>query len=259
MELIITWLLRLCLVLETNLGMDFDSKADIFSWGVIGAELLAWKVSDGVQFMKRVIPGFGFDEADIRKYDNEITPPPYIDMILKCVEPDAQKRITMKEVLQILKEIEMILQVSKNVGTIFIAKTNLDSLDSSPVIEEDVRPIRGNLVNSDVFPESKYPSLQRVNQASVISHNIPHRFSIHKIPSLAKKCELCEKHIYFKHLECDECGCSCHMECGIHMPSFCGLSKSLQTLVSPAKSMHSAESLLSPNVHNAPMGLAGKP
>ena len=225
------------------LGMDFDAHADIFSFGVVCAELLAWKVSDGNEFMKRIIPGFGFSEKEIMQYDNELTPPPYLDIIKKSIEIEPDKRITMKEVQANLKEIEGALKATKNVGTIFIARTNLDSLESVLVREDTVL----KHINSDVFvEESPYPSLQRVNRASVISHNIPHRFSIHRSASLVKKCEHCDKHVYYKHLVCDECNCVAHLECGQKLPSYCGLRKSLQNLVSPYKSMHSAESLLSP-------------
>ncbi len=229
------------------LGLDFDSKTDIFSYGVIAAELLGWKMSDGNTFMRRVIPGFGFADSEIMVLDTNSTPPPYITMILECLETDCSKRITTKEILAILKEIEMTLHATKNVGTIFIAKTNLDSLES------DITTIEHKFVNgpnghSDLFSEeTRFSSLQRVNKASVISHNIPHRFSIHRSASLVKKCVQCDKHVYFKHLMCDECQCVVHLECSVRIPSFCGLSKSLQTLVSPHKSsLQSAESLLSP-------------
>ena len=241
---------------EIMLCMEFDSKSDIFSYGVIAAELLAWKISDGTSFMRRLIPGFGFDEKEIRKYDTELTPPPYIDMILKCLEIDTRKRITMKEVQVTLKQIELILAAThgKNMGTIFIAKTNLDSMEDSPFaldVPADSSRLKSNK-NSAVFSDidedeqKSNPSLHRLNKASVISHNIPHRFSIHRSASLVKKCELCEKHVYFKHLVCDECDCVSHLECGVKLPSYCGLTKSLQTLVSPHKKLQSAESLLSP-------------
>eukprot|EP00834_Sanchytrium_tribonematis_P005589 NODE_349_length_8994_cov_1.235526.p5 type:complete len:247 gc:universal NODE_349_length_8994_cov_1.235526:2792-2052(-) len=243
---------------EIMLGMDFDEKADIFSFGVILVELLAWKISDGLSFMKRVIPGFGFDEKEIRQYETEISPPAYVDLVLQCIDTDTKSRINMKGIQQGLKLVEMSLATSKNVGTIFIAKTNLDSLDIETAVTMEDKQLNLTLIHSDVFSESSYPSIQRINMATAISHNIPHRFTIHRTANISKKCEHCEKHISFKHLRCDECGCYAHMDCADKLPRFCGLTKSLQNLVSPHKSLHSAESLLSP-LTSATNNSANKP
>eukprot|EP00835_Amoeboradix_gromovi_P006552 NODE_794_length_4196_cov_0.103246.p1 type:complete len:251 gc:universal NODE_794_length_4196_cov_0.103246:2458-3210(+) len=244
---------------EIMLGMDFDNQSDVFSYGVISAELLGWKISDGLTFMKRKIPGFGFEEKELRRLNTIDTPAAYIEMVLKCVEIDPLKRINIKQVQSILKDIENSLTSTKNVGVFIISKTNLDQLDLEPIATEEPKSniLESSkimrVVNSEVFSEeSQYPSLQRVNKASVIGHNIPHRFSIHRSGSLVKKCEQCDKHVYFKHLVCDECSCVAHLECGDKLPSFCGLTKSLQNLVSPHKSVHSAESMLSSPGGNVP-------
>ncbi|KAI9324376.1 kinase-like domain-containing protein, partial [Zopfochytrium polystomum] len=97
---------------EIILGIPFDKRVDVFSFGVVLCELAARAcVDDSGGVFSRVIPGFGIDEEEVwRRAEKEGAAQrgvEWIAMALKCCETEPADRPSWKAVLGVLKEEEL--------------------------------------------------------------------------------------------------------------------------------------------------------
>ncbi len=72
---------------EILLGVDFGLPSDVFSLGVIFAEIASRHLVDSYTF-KRVMPTFGLDADEVREMASEGCPEAFIQLALDCVEDD---------------------------------------------------------------------------------------------------------------------------------------------------------------------------
>lgn len=90
---------------EILLGHEFDLPTDIFSLGIILCEIAARKLASDTVF-KRYPPGFGIDEAELRKLASTDCPQGFISLCLDCLNVDPSKRPTTRQILDRLRDIE---------------------------------------------------------------------------------------------------------------------------------------------------------
>ncbi|KAI9143667.1 kinase-like domain-containing protein [Paraphysoderma sedebokerense] len=92
---------------EIILCIPFDHRIDIFSYGIILCELITRRLANGITTIKRVVPGFGIDSLELKNLAPKDTPPELINLALKCCEDDPKMRPGWKDILNVLKEVEM--------------------------------------------------------------------------------------------------------------------------------------------------------
>ncbi|SJX65410.1 related to serine/threonine protein kinase [Sporisorium reilianum f. sp. reilianum] len=90
---------------EILLGVDFSLPSDVFSLGVIFAEIASRHLVDSYTF-KRVMPTFGLDADEVREMASEGCPEAFIQLALDCVEEDPRDRPEMRQVVARLRDIE---------------------------------------------------------------------------------------------------------------------------------------------------------
>ena len=90
---------------EILLGVDFSLPSDVFSLGVIFAEISSRHLVDSNTY-KRQMPSFGLDADEVREMASEGCPTAFIDLILDCVEEDPRDRPDMRQVVARLRDIE---------------------------------------------------------------------------------------------------------------------------------------------------------
>ncbi|KAF8525571.1 TKL/LISK/LISK-DD1 protein kinase [Hysterangium stoloniferum] len=91
---------------EILIGNAFDLPTDIFSLGIIFAEISARHLADDHHFA-RSAPSFGIDPAEVRRRASPGCPEAFIDLILDCLKEDPQARPPVTEVLARLRIIEL--------------------------------------------------------------------------------------------------------------------------------------------------------
>ena len=94
---------------EIILGMTFDKRVDIFSFGVILCELATRSAStESNELFKRFVPGFGLKESEIRNASlSEGTSENFISLALACAHDDPSQRPTWRKIQTELKSYEM--------------------------------------------------------------------------------------------------------------------------------------------------------
>ncbi|KAJ3131291.1 hypothetical protein HDU90_008603 [Geranomyces variabilis] len=237
---------------EIILGMDFDHRVDIFSYGVILCEIITMSTS-AHQTFARETPYFGIDPASIHPIGDTPCPPDLLAIAVGCTDADAAKRPLLKDVLIRLRKLEA--ELTKDAAG---PLPHLGVLGSGDSLSPDARsPSMGSLGGagggggeggsesgssrrSERPPDSSSPShgstggtLPRGDSSpSVrrIGHTVPHRFSLIARPTMAK-CDVCHKRMGLskKHLQCDDCENVYHKRCGPLAPPACGLSSELRT------------------------------
>lgn len=90
---------------EILLGVDFSLPSDVFSLGVIFAEIASRHLVDSYTF-KRVMPTFGLDADEVREMASEGCPTAFIQLALDCVAEDPRDRPDMRQVVSRLRDIE---------------------------------------------------------------------------------------------------------------------------------------------------------
>ncbi|KAJ3335735.1 hypothetical protein HDU93_004581 [Gonapodya sp. JEL0774] len=97
---------------EIMLCMPFDSSTDVFSYGVVLAEILS-RTSCSDSVFRRVVPGFGLDPAEIRSFsaqdanlDGIGAPADFVELVVECCSDEPKRRPSWKEILRRLKETE---------------------------------------------------------------------------------------------------------------------------------------------------------
>ncbi|SPO30323.1 related to serine/threonine protein kinase [Ustilago trichophora] len=90
---------------EILLGVDFSLPSDVFSLGVIFAEIASRHLVDSHTF-KRTMPTFGLDADEVRDMASEGCPDAFIQLALDCVEEDPRDRPEMRQVVSRLRDIE---------------------------------------------------------------------------------------------------------------------------------------------------------
>lgn len=90
---------------EILLGVDFSLPSDVFSLGVIFAEIASRHLVDSNTF-KRQIPGFSLDADEVRDMASEGCPDAFVQLALDCVEEDPRDRPDMRQVVCRLRDIE---------------------------------------------------------------------------------------------------------------------------------------------------------
>ncbi len=90
---------------EILLGHEFDLPTDIFSLGIILAEIAARHLADDTHFA-RSAPSFAIDAEEVRRRANTGCPPEFIQLAIECVSEDPAKRPTTRVILDRLRAIE---------------------------------------------------------------------------------------------------------------------------------------------------------
>ncbi|THH16284.1 hypothetical protein EW146_g4321 [Bondarzewia mesenterica] len=90
---------------EIMLGNEFDLPTDIFSLGVIFAEIAARRLADDSHF-KRTAPSFTIDPDEIRSLVSPGCPPAFVQLAIDCLAEDCAARPTTRAILDRLREIE---------------------------------------------------------------------------------------------------------------------------------------------------------
>lgn len=90
---------------EILLGNEFDLPTDIFSLGVIFAEIASRKLADDRTF-KRTAPTFAIDEREIRELASAGCPKDFIQLAIDCLVEEPSKRPTTREILERLRACE---------------------------------------------------------------------------------------------------------------------------------------------------------
>lgn len=91
---------------EILLGHEFDLPTDIFSLGVIFAEIACRKLASDTTF-KRLPPTFGIDTDEVRDLLSEGCPQAFIQLTLDCLQENPKVRPTTRAILDRLREIEL--------------------------------------------------------------------------------------------------------------------------------------------------------
>ncbi|KAH8084921.1 kinase-like protein [Cristinia sonorae] len=91
---------------EILLGHEFDLPTDIFSLGVIFAEIATRKLASDTVF-KRTAPSFGIDKDEILDLASDGCPPAFTQLALDCLVADPKARPTTRIILDRLREIEL--------------------------------------------------------------------------------------------------------------------------------------------------------
>ncbi|TPX34830.1 hypothetical protein SmJEL517_g02575 [Synchytrium microbalum] len=232
---------------EIVLGMEFSVEVDIFSYGIVLAELATRRIADPDHHIKRVIPGFGVDADEIRGAVPSDCPPDFLNLILECTEDDPEKRPQLKEVLKRLRAVEAELPAEDEIhlgmlsGSLLRSNTSGLALNkqfaaSSGSLQSAVdSPLKSNLSNPssvddfnsihlDRSPSQAQPTGLATGSIRRIGHTIPHRFTLLRTPTMVR-CDLCRHRVGVmeRHLVCDDCNSIFHKRCAITAPASCGL------------------------------------
>ncbi|KAH9993034.1 kinase-like domain-containing protein [Russula vinacea] len=90
---------------EILLGNEFDLPTDIFSLGVILAEIAARRLADDSHFA-RSAPSFSIDAEEVRELANTGCPPEFTQLAIECISVDPATRPTTRVILDRLRAIE---------------------------------------------------------------------------------------------------------------------------------------------------------
>jgi LIM domain kinase 1 len=90
---------------EILLGHEFDLPTDIFSLGVILAEIAARHLADNSHFA-RSAPSFTIDAEEVRSLANTGCPPEFAQLAIECIAGDPDMRPTTRAILDRLRAIE---------------------------------------------------------------------------------------------------------------------------------------------------------
>ncbi|KAF9203851.1 hypothetical protein BGZ49_005973 [Haplosporangium sp. Z 27] len=101
---------------EILLGEDFDCSVDVFSFGVVLAEMMARHVVDPQHF-QRISPNMGISPNEILSRAQPGCPPELAELAIHCVQPLPQHRPKLRHIVEHLTAIE---NVDIHVGTTLI-------------------------------------------------------------------------------------------------------------------------------------------
>jgi LIM domain kinase 1 len=90
---------------EILMGSEFDLPTDIFSLGVILAEIAARRLADDTHFA-RSAPLFTIDTDEVRRLANPGCPPEFIQLAIDCISEEPAARPTTLVILDRLRAIE---------------------------------------------------------------------------------------------------------------------------------------------------------
>ena len=90
---------------EILLGHEFDLPTDIFSLGVILAEIAARHLADDHHFA-RSAPSFAIDAEEVRELASPGCPPEFTQLAIECIAKDPAARPTTRDILDRLRAIE---------------------------------------------------------------------------------------------------------------------------------------------------------
>ena len=90
---------------EILLGYEFDLPTDIFSLGVILAEIAARRLADDTHFA-RSAPSFTIDGDEVRRLASPGCPPEFIQLAIDCIAEQPAARPTTRVILDRLRAIE---------------------------------------------------------------------------------------------------------------------------------------------------------
>ncbi|KAI0255429.1 kinase-like domain-containing protein [Lactifluus subvellereus] len=90
---------------EILLGREFDLPTDIFSLGVILAEIAARRLADDDHFA-RSAPSFAVDAEEVRRLASPGCPPEFTQLAIECIAGDPAARPTTRVILDRLRAIE---------------------------------------------------------------------------------------------------------------------------------------------------------
>ena len=90
---------------EILLGLEFDLPTDIFSLGIILAEIASRHLADGSHFA-RSAPSFAVDVEEVRRMANTGCPPEFTQLAIECIAEDPAARPTTRVILDRVRAIE---------------------------------------------------------------------------------------------------------------------------------------------------------
>ncbi|KAM0786058.1 hypothetical protein ACM66B_006869 [Microbotryomycetes sp. NB124-2] len=100
---------------EILLGEEFGLPTDVFSFGVILAELASRRLADQHTFA-RSLPTFGVSFDEVLRRASPHCPPDLVQLSLACLDVDPSKRPKMLDVLSRLREIEKQVHEAESKG-----------------------------------------------------------------------------------------------------------------------------------------------
>lgn len=113
---------------EIMLGMPFDVKIDIFSFGIILLEIIlrvsAQSKDDSSRVFERLVPGFGIDQERVRELTPPDCPKNLFNLAFDCLNEDPAKRPGMKDILKKLISIEEEIQATTQTAITNIGLVN---------------------------------------------------------------------------------------------------------------------------------------
>ncbi|VDB94236.1 unnamed protein product [Peniophora sp. CBMAI 1063] len=87
-------------------GDEFDLPTDVYSMGVILAEIAARKLADDRTF-KRAAPGWNIDEQEIRELASPGCPDGFVQLAIDCLADNPSARPTTRQILERLRAVEV--------------------------------------------------------------------------------------------------------------------------------------------------------
>jgi len=96
---------------EVMLGMDYNEKADVFSYGIVLCEIITRK-KVGKELQRYARDAFCLNIDQFRALAPADCPPALIRLTIACCEYEQDQRPSFKDILQVLKEIDHNLPAS---------------------------------------------------------------------------------------------------------------------------------------------------
>ena len=89
---------------EVILGMPYGPAADVFSYGVVLAEIVSRKKVT-TELQRSALDAYGLDIPKFRKLAPPDTPPGFMALVEQCCEYEPSKRPTFKQIIKLLAQI----------------------------------------------------------------------------------------------------------------------------------------------------------
>ena len=177
---------------EILLGNEFDLPTDIFSLGVILAEIAARRLADDSHFA-RSAPSFSIDAEEVRELANTGCPPEFTQLAIECISVDPATRPTTRVILDRLRAIEAQVlarpedQDLHHTGSIKFMTGNRRHSSAPRIpsfgqgIGEGIRMSRSPepLSDDDESDEELSDALSRLESVTVVDNGVPLQSGTH--------------------------------------------------------------------------------
>ena len=182
---------------EILLGHEFDLPTDIFSLGVILAEIAARHLADD-SHLSRSAPSFSIDPEEVRSLANTGCPPEFTQLAIECIAVDPDMRPTTRVILDRLRSIEAQVlarpedQDLHHTGSIKFMTGNRRHAPAPRIpsfgqgIGEGIRISRSEpyFSDDDGSDEELSEALSRLDSVTVVDNGVPLSSGTHFLPFL---------------------------------------------------------------------------